>query len=87
MIDTVQAVLLFVIILLTILLIVLGIQVFFILRDVRRTLGKANKVLDNTKIITDHVTEPMSLVTSLFAGGSSLSAVTKILSVILKKKE
>ena len=44
MIDTVQAVLLLVIVLLTILLVVLGIQVFFILREFRKVLSVTVRV-------------------------------------------
>ena len=48
MIDPAQTALFFVIIVLTILLLVLGVQVFFILRGLRQTIDKANKVLDDT---------------------------------------
>ena len=48
MIDPAQTALFLVIIVLTILLLGLGIQVFFILRELRKTVDKANKVLDDT---------------------------------------
>ena len=79
MIDPVQATLLLVIILLSILLIVLGIQVFFILKELRRTLMKATKVLENTEAITESVSEPMSFITNLIFSSKSLSAIGKIL--------
>jgi len=79
MIDPVQAVLLVVIILLTLLLLVLGVQVFFILRELRRTVSRATKVLENTETITESVSEPMSLLSGLFLSAKSLSTISKIL--------
>lgn len=84
MIDTVQLVLLFVIVTLAVLLIVLGIQIFFILRDFRRTITKANKVLDNTELITENIAQPVSFITNLFGGGQSFSVLTKLLISLLK---
>lgn len=49
MLDSAQSLLLIVIVVLTILLIVLGVQTFFILREFRKTLVKTNKVLDEVK--------------------------------------
>lgn len=84
MIDAVQGVLLFVIVLLTALLVVLGIQVFFILKELRITLDRANKVLENTEVITESVSEPMSFLSGLISGTKSLSAIAKVLNT--KKK-
>lgn len=79
MIDPVQAVLLFVIILLTILLIALGIQVFFILRDFRRTLFHINEVLEDTETITRSVSEPVSKASEAIQGSSALVALLRLL--------
>jgi hypothetical protein len=79
MIDPVQAVLLVVIILLTLLLLVLGVQVFFILRELKQTLSRATKVLQNTESITESVSEPMSLISGLVLSTKSLSTISKIL--------
>ena len=79
MIDPVQAVLLMVIILLTLLLLVLVIQIFFILKELRRTVRRATKVLENTEMITESVSEPMSFISNLFLNTRSLSAISKIL--------
>lgn len=87
MIDPVQAVLLMVIILLTLLLLVLGVQVFFILRELKRTVVRATKVLENTEVITESVSEPMSFLSGLFLSTKSLSAISKILKKRDKDKE
>lgn len=83
MIDPVQAVLLVVILLLTLLLLVLGVQIFFILRELRRTVSRATKVLENTQSITESVSEPMSFLSGLLLSAKSL----KTISNILKKRD
>ena len=87
MIDSVQFVLLFVIIVLTILLVLLGVQVFFILREVRRTLLKANKVLDTADTITEAVSGPLSSLGSIggLLGSGSLLTVAKIVKAFLNR--
>lgn len=82
-IDTAQGVLLFVLIVLTILLLVLGVQVFFILRELRRTVTKANKVLDDTGAITESVSGPISSLSTVMAG---VKAGASIASLFKKKK-
>lgn len=79
MIDPVQAILLMVIILLTVLLLVLGVQVFFILRELRQTILRATRVLENTETITESVSGPMSFLSGLILSTKSLSAISKIL--------
>lgn len=78
MIDTAQAVLLFVIIILTTLLLILGIQVFFILRELKQTVSKANKVLDDTGLITESVSGPISSISSLASGVKTGAAIASL---------
>ena len=68
MFEPAQILLFIVIITLTVLLLVLGIQTFFILRDLRKTISKANKVLDNTGEITESVSAPISSLSSVLMG-------------------
>ena len=79
MIDPAQTALFLVIIILTILLLVLGIQVFFILRELRKTIDKANKVLDDTGVITESVSKPISSLSSLTMGLKTGARLAKIL--------
>jgi hypothetical protein len=83
MVDPAQLALFLVIIILTILLIVLGVQVFFILRELRRTLEKANKVLDDTGNITESVSGPISSLSTLVTGLKTGASIAKL----FKKKE
>lgn len=68
MVDPAQTALFLVIIVLTVLLVVLGIQIFFILKELRKTIDKANKVLDDTGYITGTVSGPISTLSSMAAG-------------------
>lgn len=78
--DPAQTILFLVIIVLTILLLVLGIQVFFILKELRKTIEKTNKVLDDAEQITESVSAPLSSISALTMGlktGASLAGIFK----------
>ena len=79
MIDPVQVVLLVVVVLLTLLLLGLGVQVFFILKELRQTLFRANKVLENTESITESVSEPMTFISNLLLSAKSFSTISSLL--------
>lgn len=84
MIDTVQAVLLFVIVLLTILFIVLGIQVFYILKDLRLTIQRTNNILEDVEKISDDVSNSINSIssfTNMIGGSTAVSAIFKVLSM------
>lgn len=89
MIDSVQLVLLLIIITLTVLLVVLGVQVFFILRDIGKAVTKANKVLDNAHVITDSISVPFASFASLTTGlkTGSFLALVKLIRAILSKDD
>lgn len=65
MIDATQLLLAFVIVTLTVMLSVVCVQVFFILREFRQTLSKANKVLDDTGIISESISKPINLLSTI----------------------
>jgi hypothetical protein len=87
MIDPAQTVLFLVIVVLTLLLLVLGIQVFFILRELRKTINKANKILDDTGVITESVSAPISSLSSLAMGVKTGAVLAKILNRKKHKKD
>lgn len=76
--DPAQLVLFLVILILTALLVVLGIQVFFILRELRKTIDKVNKVLDDTSLITESVSKPLSSLSTLAMGLKTGATIAKI---------
>lgn len=87
MIDPVQAVLLFVIVLLTILLMVLGVQIFLILRELRGTIKRANRVLDHVDTFAATISQPLDLVSNIFSSSSIFSNIAKIISKYSREKD
>lgn len=90
MIDPVQITLLLVIVVLTVLLVVLGIQVYFILKELRGTVRRANRVLDNANSITENIEGPLAALSSLALGvkaGSFVTAVKFIKNFIGRDKD
>jgi hypothetical protein len=65
MIDFTQLLLAFVILVVTVMLSVISVQVYFILREFRHTLTKANKVLDDTGIISESVSKPIGIIATI----------------------
>ena len=81
--DPAQTAIFLVIIVLTVLLVALGIQVFFILRDLRKTVSKANKVLDDTEVITHSVSSSISSLSSITTGIKTGAAFINLFKKIL----
>lgn len=87
MIDLVQLVLLTVIIILTLLLVFLGIQVFFILGEVRKTVSKTNGILDKADSITESVKTPLSALSTLSLGlkATSVLSIAKFIKNLISR--
>lgn len=79
MIDLTQLLLMVVVLIVTALLTVLGVQVYFILKEFRITLQKANKVLDDTGTISESVSKPISMLSSVAMGIRGGTAIVKAL--------
>ncbi|MDE2025994.1 MAG: hypothetical protein KGJ07_05855 [Patescibacteria group bacterium] len=75
--DATQILLLIVVVVLSLILLILGIQIFFILREFKRTISKVNKVLDDTGNITQSVSAPIASISSVLTS-------VKLGSVLLK---
>ncbi|MDO8429304.1 MAG: hypothetical protein Q7S88_01625 [Candidatus Daviesbacteria bacterium] len=78
--DLLQVVLVFFILLLAVLLSVLGIQVFFILKDLKKSLEKLDKVLDDAGQIAEDAQGPMKIASdvsqAIEAGVRAVKAAT-----------
>ncbi|MBF8249569.1 MAG: hypothetical protein HW400_170 [Candidatus Levybacteria bacterium] len=83
--DIAQIALFVVIIVLAILLLALGVQVFFILRELRKTVFKANKVLDNTEVITESVSSPLSSLSGIAAGIKTVAPLLGLFKKFISK--
>ena len=77
--DTAQILLTVVIVLLALILIALSVQVFFILREFKRTINKANKILDDTGVITESISNPLSNLSTLTSGLKISAFIAKLL--------
>lgn len=71
--DSPQTILLLVIVILTSLLVILGVQLFFILRDFRKTIVKTNKILD----AAENLSKPVAFISGLAAAAKTVSSVLK----------
>jgi hypothetical protein len=85
--DIAQVALFVVIIVLAVLLLTLGIQVFFILREFRKTVNKANKVLDNTDVITGSVSAPISSLSGIVSGIKSVGPLINFFKKITSRDD
>ena len=68
MIDTTQILLFTVVTSLTVLLIIIGIQLFFILREIRRMLQKTNKMMEDASHVTGSISRSFHEVSGFAEG-------------------
>ncbi len=91
MIDPIQILFAVVITTLTILLVVIGIEIYRILQDAKKTLVRVNDVLDNVETITESIAGPVEkmsgLVEGFHQGMGVVNLVTKIIEARAKKAE
>jgi len=80
--DTAQILLVVVVVVLTILLIILGMQVFFILRELRNTILRVNKILDDAELITQSIAGPVSKLSSLTSSIKTGAIIASALKII-----
>lgn len=85
--DAAQTALFIVIIVLTILLVVLGIQVFFILREFRKTIQKTNMILDEAQEITESISEPINSFSAILTGFKTGAAFIEMFTGKKKKEK
>lgn len=85
--DPIQVILVVVISVLTILLTIVGVEIFFVLKEFRRSIQKVNKILDEVQSITDSVMEPISNFSSAFSGIKAVASLLNIFSHKKHKKE
>lgn len=77
--DYLQIALIFLILLLSIFLAITGVQVFFILKDLKKALDRFNAILQTGQNLADDIEKPV-------AAASNLVTAAKVLSKIIKPK-
>lgn len=78
-IDVFQLLLVLVVTALTTLLVFVGIQVVYILREIREAMQKVNKVLDDAGTISESVAKPIAGVSGFLTGIQSGAKLMKLL--------
>ncbi|MBI2034650.1 MAG: hypothetical protein HYT11_02860 [Candidatus Levybacteria bacterium] len=91
MVDTLQFALFFILVILTILVVILGVQVFLILKDFKRTVLKFNKILDDAGVVSEAISRPVgafsTLTTSIKAGSTIVKIFKKVVSAVDRKEQ
>jgi len=81
--ESAQLLLIVVVTTLTILLTVVGVEVFLILKEVKKSVEKINKILDDAGMISESVAKP---IVSASSSLGSLSGIAGLLGLIFTKK-
>lgn len=84
MIDNTQLLLIVVVAVLTILLAIIGVQVFFILREVRESIRKFNKIIDDAGTISESIARPVASLSNSITG---VSGIAGLLGWLKKRRE
>lgn len=85
--DITQTVLLAVTIVLAVFLVVLGFQIFFVLKDVRKTLFKINNIFDEADEMIARVKKPVESASGLLSALATGVGIANILKKTSKKDE
>lgn len=78
MIDVTQFLLIIVIASLTIMVLIIGFQVYKILKELQMTILKVNKILDDTGQMTESVAKPMAAASGFLMGLKSSSIIVPL---------
>lgn len=84
--DAVQAILFSIIIVLTIFLVIVGLQAFFALRDLRKTLKKANKLMSDVDGIVEQIKKPIETAGNVFTAVTAGAGIAHIIKKLTGEK-
>ncbi len=87
MIDFTQLLLGLVITSLTVMILVIGFQVYKILKELHVSITKMNKILEDTGVMTESISKPMSAASNFLLGIKSHSWLLTIAKVLKRAKE
>lgn len=77
--DATQAIILSVIIVLTVFLIIIGFQLFFVLKELRLTLKKTNRILDDTQDFVTQIKKPIESANNIIAAVTTGAGIAHFL--------
>jgi hypothetical protein len=87
MFNLTQTLLIVVVIVLSVILSIVGVQVFFILREIQRSIQKVNKMLDDAGTISESIARPISSLSGTITNASGIMGIFNWLSSRKKKRE
>ena len=87
MIDFTQILLALVVGSLTVMLLLVGFQVYKILKELQISISKMNKILDDTGVMTESVSKPMQAASSFLLGINSHSWLLTLVKILKRSKE
>lgn len=82
--DLLQVILVLTIVVLTALLTVIGIEVFYILKDVRRLIDRVHNLVGDAEHVVDNVKKPTQMIASI---GQSADILTKLFDIVKRHEE
>ncbi len=85
--EITQILLVIVVLALTSIMTIIGIEVFFIFKEIRQSMKKFNKMLDNMGLITESIAKPIAGFSGFITGLKSGTDAIKLLTREDKKKE
>jgi hypothetical protein len=77
--DTAQILLVVVVSVLTVILSLVGFEVFLILKEFKKTVSKTNKILDDTGLISESVAKPIAGLSGFLTGLKDSANLVKLL--------
>ena len=87
MMDNTQILLIAVVTVLTVLLTLIGVQVFFILRELKKTFEKFNKIIDDAGIISGSVAKPIASLSNSITGISGIAGLLGFLTKLRSRPQ
>jgi len=84
MVDIVQIVLIIVVVVITTLLVIIGSQIFNILKEFRISMKKINKILDDAGAVSESVAKPIVSLSDIMTGATG---ITSLLGWFLNRKK
>lgn len=86
MIDITQFVLLTVVVSLSVVLMIIGIQLIGILKELKITVQKTNKIMDDFGTVSESVAKPVSAASNFLLNLRGNSLVSSIVKMVMKRK-
>lgn len=85
--DPAQIIVFLIIIILSVVFVALGIQAFWVLKELRTTIVKTNRILETAEKITDNISAPISTISQMATGIKTGSIIAAFIKNLTKDEE